>query len=296
MGFTEAISMCYSKYATFNGRASRSEYWYFALYNFLLAIPVLVIFVALVRSYGPGAFVIVGVLIAVIGLINLLPGISVCVRRLHDTGRSGWWYWIGLIPYIGVLVLFIFMLLSGDKGDNEYGPDPLLTSGRQSPRNPQQSSCQSQRGQSRRPQPSQSRPQAAYDYSAPHGGAASASRFASEETVMPSGASSVPGGTACLVLNGMRYALRNGRNIIGRQGDTSEATVQIATNDMYMSRQHCVITVTQHGDGRVRAKISNYQNKNKTMINDMLLGSMQEMWLPDSCDITMGRTTMRYIS
>lgn len=296
MGFTEAISMCYSKYATFNGRASRSEYWYFALYNFLLAIPVSVIFVALVRSYGPGAFVIVGVLIAVIGLINLLPGISVCVRRLHDTGRSGWWYWIGLIPYIGVLVLFIFMLLSGDKGDNEYGPDPLLTSGRQSPRNPQQSSYQSQRGQSRRPQPSQSRPQAAYDYSAPHGGTASASRFASEETVMPSGASSVPGGTACLVLNGMRYALRNGRNIIGRQGDTSEATVQIVTNDMYMSRQHCVITVTQHGDGRVRAKISNYQNKNKTMINDTLLGSMQEMWLPDSCDITMGRTTMRYIS
>ena len=285
MGFTEAISMCYSKYATFNGRASRSEYWYFALYNFLLAIPVSVIFVALVRSYGLGAFVIVGVLTAIIGLINLLPGISVCVRRLHDTGRSGWWCWIGLIPYIGVLVLFIFMLLSGDKGDNEYGPDPLLTSGRQSPRNPQQSSYQSQRGQSRRPQPSQSRPQTAYDYSAPRGGASAASHFSSEETeVIGGGYGRTSNAVARLTVNGRQYTLRSGRNIIGRQGDTSEATVQIATNDMYMSRQHCVITVTQHGDGRVRAKISNYQNKNKTMINDTSV-SYTHLTLPTICSV-----------
>ena len=99
---------------------------------------------------------------------------------------------------------------------------------------------------------------------------------------------------ARLTVNGRQYTLRNGRNVIGRQGDTSEATVQIATGDMYMSRQHCVITVIPQSDGRVSAKISNYQNKNKTMINGRILDSMKEVWLPNVCDITMGHTTVRY--
>lgn len=279
MGFTEAVSTCFSKYFTKAGRASRSEYWWFQLATLLSSITII----------GPIFFII--------------PGWFVLARRLHDVGKSAWWALIlSMVPFvnlIGWIPLLIWTIEEGEPCANKWGPNPLAVAsshGNQQSRRPQQATSQRpQQRQQSRPNP-QPRPQTAYDYSAPRGGAASASRFASEETVMPSGASSVPGDTACLMLNGMRYALRNGRNIIGRQGDTSEATVQIATNDMYMSRQHCVITVTQHGDGRVRAKISNYQNKNKTMINDTLLGSMQEMWLPDSCDITMGRTTMRYIS
>ncbi|MCZ8235565.1 MAG: DUF805 domain-containing protein [Inhella sp.] len=88
MGFTDAIKTCFSKYATFSGRATRAEYWWFFLFTFL------------------------GSLIPIVGLIFalavLIPSIAVAVRRLHDTDRSGWWILIGLIPLVGFIVLLVF--------------------------------------------------------------------------------------------------------------------------------------------------------------------------------------------
>ena len=101
VSFGEAIKTCFSKYATFSGRASRSEYWFFFLFSFLLSFIPIVNFIA--------------------GLALLIPSLAVAVRRLHDIGKSGWWYLICLVPFVGGLVLLIFYLTPGQPTANEYG-------------------------------------------------------------------------------------------------------------------------------------------------------------------------------
>lgn len=103
------------KYAEFSGRARRKEYWMFFLFYFLIAIAIGII-EAIIHTGG--------VLGAIYALAMLIPGLAVTVRRLHDTGRSGWWILIGLIPVIGTIVLLVFMVLDSQPGDNEYGPNP----------------------------------------------------------------------------------------------------------------------------------------------------------------------------
>ena len=93
MNFQHSIRVCFSKYADFNGRATRSEYWWFSLF---IALVYLVL--AVVNEVLPGIF----------ALATLLPTLAVTVRRLHDTERSGWWLLICLVPFIG-LVLFYFL-------------------------------------------------------------------------------------------------------------------------------------------------------------------------------------------
>lgn len=115
MTFTEAISSCYSKYVTFEGRASRSEYWFFVLFHFLIA---LVGFCTLFAGIGI-------VILAVSGVVNFLPSLAVTVRRLHDTDHSGWWFWIQLIPLVGFIIFLIFMCTRGSWGGNRFGNDPL---------------------------------------------------------------------------------------------------------------------------------------------------------------------------
>ena len=114
------------KYASFEGRATRAEYWYFYLFFILVLIGGAIVggILGAILSGGDGE-VAAGLAVIVYGIIALgfvCPAISVLVRRLHDTGRSGWWYWIALIPYIGGIVIFIFTLLSSQDRDNEYGP------------------------------------------------------------------------------------------------------------------------------------------------------------------------------
>ena len=99
---------------------------------------------------------------------------------------------------------------------------------------------------------------------------------------------------ASLVCDDTRYQLSDGRNIIGRQAKTSQATVQIPTNDLYMSRQHCVINVTRMPNGSIKAVLSNYQNKNETKINGHTITSGDEIVLQDGNTITMGNTTVTY--
>lgn len=130
MGLFEAVKSVFSKYATFQGRASRSEYWFFYLFNILLEIGLLIVGLILGAIVGDGTGALAGmgiayVLLCIYGLIALIPSISVFVRCMHDIGRSGWWYWLALVPLVGVIVLLVFLLTGSDRGDNQYGPEPL---------------------------------------------------------------------------------------------------------------------------------------------------------------------------
>lgn len=108
------------KYAVFQGRARRKEYWMFQLINFIILIVLRIIGGVLeMHTYGDD----MNALMAIYSLAVLLPNIGVQVRRLHDTGRTGWWILIGLIPLIGFIVLLVFDVLDSEP-DNQYGPNP----------------------------------------------------------------------------------------------------------------------------------------------------------------------------
>jgi uncharacterized membrane protein YhaH (DUF805 family) len=118
MSFPDAVRICLSKYVDFSGRARRSEYWWFTLFNVLVGI-VASIIDALIGTRS-GSF---GLIEALASLALLLPGLAVGVRRLHDTSRSGWWILIGIIPIVGWIVLLVFYLQDSHP-DNKYGPSP----------------------------------------------------------------------------------------------------------------------------------------------------------------------------
>ena len=110
-----------SKYLCFTGRARRKEYWMFVLFNFIAAIVAGFVGSFLAGLTNISAFAFLG------GLYNLaaiLPGLAVCIRRLHDIGKSGWWWLIVLIPFVGAIVMLVFMLIDSQPGANKYGPNP----------------------------------------------------------------------------------------------------------------------------------------------------------------------------
>ena len=109
------------KYAVFNGRARRKEYWYFALFNIIIGF-VLGFVDGVVGSYSPEAGL--GLLGGIYSLFVFIPSIAVSVRRLHDTERSGWWLFIVLIPLIGAIMLLIFMIQDSRTEPNKYGENP----------------------------------------------------------------------------------------------------------------------------------------------------------------------------
>jgi uncharacterized membrane protein YhaH (DUF805 family) len=109
------------KYAVFEGRARRKEYWMFVLFNIIIIV-VLALIDYLTGTFSPRAGV--GLLGGLYSLAVLIPSLAVTVRRLHDIERTGWWILIGLIPVIGNIVLLIFMVLDSEPGTNEYGPNP----------------------------------------------------------------------------------------------------------------------------------------------------------------------------
>jgi len=111
----------FKKYVDFTGRAQRAEYWFFFLFNLIVAVVLAIIDAAMSHSaQGPG----VGILGLIYALAAFLPGLAVTVRRLHDTDRSGWWILIGLIPLIGAIILLVFMIIDSTPGANEYGANP----------------------------------------------------------------------------------------------------------------------------------------------------------------------------
>ena len=107
------------KYLVFEGRARRKEYWFFTLFNTLITIGFVIIDV--VSGLGEDG---IGILTTLYCLAIILPSIAVSVRRLHDTGRSGWWLLISWVPLIGGIVLLIFYVQDSDPGPNAYGANP----------------------------------------------------------------------------------------------------------------------------------------------------------------------------
>ena len=109
------------KYAVFNGRARRKEYWYFFLFNIIISIMFAAIDIE-TGTFNPEAGM--GLLGGIYTLAILIPGIAVSVRRLHDTSRSGWWLLIGFIPLIGGIVLLVFFVQDSKPEQNQYGANP----------------------------------------------------------------------------------------------------------------------------------------------------------------------------
>lgn len=111
------------KYATFSGRARRSEYWYFVLFNFIFML----VAMGLDNLLGTTVSVLpYGYFYFALALAVLIPGLAVFVRRMHDIGKSGWWYFIAFIPLVGAIWLLVLCCTEGVSGDNEYGVDPKL--------------------------------------------------------------------------------------------------------------------------------------------------------------------------
>jgi uncharacterized membrane protein YhaH (DUF805 family) len=114
MPFPDAVRSVLNQYATFTGRARRSEYWWFGLFNLGLSM-VAAVFDALIGAPLTQWVVALGLLV---------PSLAVAVRRLHDTGRSGWWLLISLVPLVGAIVLIIFLCTDSDRRPNRWGPSP----------------------------------------------------------------------------------------------------------------------------------------------------------------------------
>ena len=117
MTFGESISTCFSKYADFNGRASRSEYWWFALFVGVIYLPLLLIAAATEMT----ALMVVAIIFV---LACFLPQLAAAVRRLHDTGKSGAAYLISLVPFVGGIILIVWLATEGNPGANMYGELP----------------------------------------------------------------------------------------------------------------------------------------------------------------------------
>lgn len=127
----EWMLMPLKRYAEFDGRSRRMEYWMFTLgYWIVLTIWVVLSFLvgALIGGREGDDFAVgmmlIGIVVIVLGLF--IPSLAVSIRRLHDQGKSGWFYLISFIPYVGGIILLVLMCIAGDEGENEYGPDPKM--------------------------------------------------------------------------------------------------------------------------------------------------------------------------
>ena len=122
VSFTTAVKNGYKKTFQFSGRATRAEYWWWMLFNYLVsmgAVGLGFLFAQIDTNNEALSPLVFGCVF----LINFIPSLAVTVRRLHDVGHSGWWLLLSLIPYVGSLLIFISTLSSSDI-DNEYGPNP----------------------------------------------------------------------------------------------------------------------------------------------------------------------------
>lgn len=144
MTFAEAIKSVYTA-QIFPGRATRSEFWYWMLYQFVtigVAQSIIGIWaVGLGPSVGAqttsaltvllqmGPLLILALLVNVFMVINMIPGLAVIVRRLHDLDRSGWWLLIGCVPAMGAIILIIWFASEGTPGANRFGPAPVAAAG-----------------------------------------------------------------------------------------------------------------------------------------------------------------------
>jgi len=109
------------KYAVFSGRARRKEYWMFVLFNMIFTVVAMLLDNLLgiaIEDVGYGPIYLI------YGLAIILPSLAVLVRRLHDIGKSGWWFFINLVPFIGSIWLLVLLATDSQPGVNAYGPNP----------------------------------------------------------------------------------------------------------------------------------------------------------------------------
>jgi uncharacterized membrane protein YhaH (DUF805 family) len=125
MSFGESIATCFSKYADFTGRASRPEYWWFYLFVFVVNLVLMFTWIGSFSDPFRSSFPSGLILSFVFGLVVLLPSLAALVRRLHDTGKSGAYFFFVLIPFVGGIILLVFLAIEGDPGPNMYGPAPV---------------------------------------------------------------------------------------------------------------------------------------------------------------------------
>lgn len=111
------------KYATFSGRARRREYWTFALINSVIFSAIYIFYYIRLAS-GSSSFSPIMLVLGLYGLLIIIPSWAVVVRRLHDTGRSGWWIFITFVPLVGEFILLFILLSDSQQGNNQYGPNP----------------------------------------------------------------------------------------------------------------------------------------------------------------------------
>lgn len=128
----EWMLMPLRRYADFSGRSRRKEYWMFALFNVIVMIGIGIIG-AVLGGFTPGdsgeMSFSSGLMLGLIGIYSLailVPALAVQVRRFHDQNKSGWFVLLGFIPYIGGLIVLVFMCLDGNKGENRFGSDPKM--------------------------------------------------------------------------------------------------------------------------------------------------------------------------
>lgn len=147
MTIGESVETCFKKYAVFKGRASRSEFWYFFLFNTIVSLVTTLVFLLLIFLLGKEKWMILpSFLLMIYSFVIILPSSAVYVRRLHDVGVSGWWYLVyvvlsvlggvcqicnisiaSVLMFITIsmgIFMFIFTLMKGGKGENKYGPMP----------------------------------------------------------------------------------------------------------------------------------------------------------------------------
>ncbi|HEX4410618.1 MAG TPA: DUF805 domain-containing protein [Xanthobacteraceae bacterium] len=124
MNFQQAIASGFRNYVSFSGRAIRSEFWYWQLFVFLVSIGTEIIDYSFV-----GGDSISTPLTSLWGLATFLPGLGLAIRRLHDTDRSGWWFFLVFIPLIGFIVLIIWWCQKGTDGYNRFGADRFKPDG-----------------------------------------------------------------------------------------------------------------------------------------------------------------------
>ncbi len=121
MSFQEAVRICLQqRYAEFSGRSRRSEFWFFVLFSAIVRTIANVVDAILHTNYANN---VGGLVSTLVFLALVVPSLAVSVRRLHDTGRSGWWLLIGLIPLVGIIVLIVWWAQDSHP-DNQYGPNP----------------------------------------------------------------------------------------------------------------------------------------------------------------------------
>lgn len=115
---------CWKQYIDFQGRARRKEYWVFTLVNIIIYLLFYILSFSMMYDSSDVAFLATSIIYFLYAVAIILPSIAVAVRRLHDTGRSGWWYLLIFIPLIGSIWLIVLLCLDSEPGENQWGENP----------------------------------------------------------------------------------------------------------------------------------------------------------------------------